>query len=139
MDVAGDKQVEPAIAIVISKRRTRGPPPKRDTGLLRYVSEGAVVVVVVQPVFAIVGYEDIGPAVVVVVADCDAEAPAVVGHAGRRSNLGTGAVVVVVKKRGVRGCFLAINRLEGRAVEQIVAEAAIIVIVDKSHAGSICF
>src|ERR1017187_8188362 len=102
MDVAGDKQVEPAIAIVISKRRTRGPPPKRDTGLLRYVSEGAVVVVVVQPVFAIVRYEDIGPAVVVVVADCNAEAPAVIGHAGRRSNVGECAVVIVVEECGMR-------------------------------------
>ena len=39
-------------------------------------------IVVVEAVLAVVGYEDVGPAVVVIIADGDAEATAVVGDSG---------------------------------------------------------
>ena len=81
--------------------------PSVHTGLLRDVGEGAVVVVVVEAVLAEVGDVDVGPAVVVVVADGYAEAPAVVGDAGLGRDVGEGAVVIVVEERGVRRGGLA--------------------------------
>ena len=82
VDVAGDEEVEPAVAVVVAPGCAGGPVAESDAGLLGNVGERAVVVVVVEAVLAEVGDVDVGPAVVVVVADGDAESPAVVGDAG---------------------------------------------------------
>ncbi len=101
MDVAGDEEVEAAVAVVVAPGGAGGPVAERDSGFLGDVGEGAVVVVVVEAVLAEVGDVDVGPAVVVVVGDGDAEAPAFVGDAGFGGDVGEGAVVVVMEERGV--------------------------------------
>ncbi len=58
-------------------------------------------VVVIEAVLAVVGDEKVGVAVVVVVADGYAKAPAVVGDSCFRGYVGEGAVVVVVEEGGV--------------------------------------
>ncbi len=106
VDVAGDEEIEPAVAVVVAPGGAGGPVAERDAGFFGDVGEGAVVVVVVEAVLAEVGDVDVGPAVVVVVGDGYAEAPAVVGDAGFGGDVGEGAVVIVVEERGVRsGCL----------------------------------
>src|ERR1700723_4386765 len=102
MDVAGDKEIKPAVAIVVAKAGTGRPVAERNAGAFTDVGKGAVMIVVVEPVLAVVGHVEVGPAVIVEVAHGHSEAPAVVGHAGLGSNVGKGAVVVVVKQGGVR-------------------------------------
>ena len=99
--IAGDEQIEPAIAIIVAKGRPARPVAQLHAGLLRGVGEGAIVVVVIEAILAEIGDEQIGPAIVVIVADGYSEAPAVVGHACFCRDIGKGAVVVVVEEGGV--------------------------------------
>src|SRR5687767_4996967 len=66
--VAGDKQIEIAVAIDIRKRTTGAPDRRGDTGRFRDVDERAVTVVPVQQVGADVGDVEVDPSVVVNVA-----------------------------------------------------------------------
>ena len=94
-------------------------------------------VVVVEAVLAVVAHIDVGPAVVVVVGDRAAIAPAVVGHAGLGAHIGKCAIVVVVEQRGVGRLFFAVERVEGRAVDQVDVEPAVVVVVDQADAGAV--
>ena len=82
VDVVGDEQIEVAVAVVIDESAAGVPavqPLSRcrgDAGLSRDVRERAVAVVVLQDAVAPVGDEQIVVAVVVVVADAHALAPA---------------------------------------------------------------
>jgi hypothetical protein len=97
------------------------------------------VVIAVESVLAIIGDEDIGPAIVVEVADRHAKSPAVIGHAGLLRHVGKCPVVIVVKERGVGRGFLAIEGVECGAVDQIDVEPAVVVVIDQSHAGAVRF
>ena len=54
-------------------------------------------IVVIQTVLAPVGHEDVGPAIVVIIGDCGAESPAVVGDTGLGGYIREGSVVIVMK------------------------------------------
>ena len=56
----------------------------------------------VEAVFAVVGDVDVGPAVVVVIGDGDAEAPTFVGDARFVRDVGERAIVIVVEEHGAR-------------------------------------
>jgi hypothetical protein len=94
-------------------------------------------VVVIEPVLAIVAYENVGPAIVVVVRNGHAKTPAVVGHPGLRRHIGKRAVVIVVEQGGVRRRLLAVQRIERRTVEQVDIQPAIVVVVDQPHARAV--
>ena len=128
--VAGDEEIEPAVAVEVAPGSAGGPVAERDAGFFRDVGEGAVVVIVIEAVLAEVGDVEIGPAVVVEVADDSAEAPAIVGDAGFGGDVGEGAVVIVVEERGVRRGGVAGFGLEGGAVDEVDVEPAIVVKVE---------
>jgi hypothetical protein len=113
VNVAGNKQVEPPVAVVVAKARAGGPVAQRDAGSFSHVGKGSVVVVVVQAVFAVVADVEIGPAVVVEVSHRHAKTPAVIGDARFLGHVGKGSVVVVMKERGARRLGLAVQRIEG--------------------------
>src|SRR5208282_1760025 len=117
--ITGDEKIEEAVAIVIAPSGTGGPSAESDTGLLGYVGECAVVIVVIEAIFSVVGNVDVGPAVVVVVGDGNAKAPALVGDAGFFGDVGEGAVVIVMEEHGARRGFFAFHGGDGRAIEQI--------------------
>src|SRR5271170_2399093 len=95
-------------------------------------------VVVIKAVLAEVGDIDIRPAVIVVVGDGDADTPAIIGHACLRRYIGKGAIVIVVKERSMgRSCF-TVYSVVGRAIDEIDIQPAVVVIVDKADARSIC-
>jgi hypothetical protein len=81
--------------------------------LLRHIRKGAVMIIAVEAVLAVVAHVDVGPAVVVVVGDADAVAPAVIGDAGFFRHIGKGSIVVVVEQGGLWSGFLAVEGVKG--------------------------
>ena len=137
VDVVGDEEVEFAVAIVIDESATCGPAGShaRDSGLLADVGEGAVAVVVVEHVLAVVGDEQIVVAVVVVVADADALSPAGVLEPSLQGDVGEGAVAIVLEQV-VEGLFARRKAFEPPAVDQEDVEPAVVVVVVEGDAAA---
>ena len=78
VDIVGDKQVEQAVAVVVEKGAAGAEAVAwlEQAGLRGDIGEGAVAVVAVEAVLAVVGDEEVFEAIVVVVADADADGPA---------------------------------------------------------------
>src|SRR5258706_3135113 len=134
--VAGDEEIEEAVAIEVSPGGSGGPAADGYAGFFRDIGEGAVVIVAVKAIFAEVGDVDVGPAVVVVVSDGDAEAPALVGYTGFFRNVGEGAIVIIVEERGARGGLGAFHGCAGLAVDEVNVEPAGVVVIEESYAGA---
>ena len=84
VDVVGDEEIEVAVLVVVEKGAAGVPAQSwfcGQAGLRGDVGEGAVAVVAVEDVLAVVADEEIVPAIVVVVADAAALAPAGARHA----------------------------------------------------------
>jgi len=96
-------------------------------------------VVVVKAVLPIIGYIQVRPAVVVVIANRAPVAPAVVGHAGLFRHVGERAIVIVVKESRVRRGGFARKRIISRSVHKINVQPAVIVIIQKTHTRSLGF
>src|ERR1700734_818351 len=91
----------------------------------------------VEAIFSEVADIDIRPAVVVVIGDCHAHTPPVVSHTRLRCHISEGAIVIVVKQCGLwRGCLSAPG-VEGRTIDEINIEPAIVVVVDQAHARTV--
>ena len=69
VDVVGDHQVDESVTVVVAERCAGRPAPISDASLGGDVGEGAVSVVVIEDVSTQAGDVEVGPAVVVVVAD----------------------------------------------------------------------
>ena len=82
---AADEEIEAAVVIEVEPDRAGGPVAFEDfgaeAGLLADIGEGAVAVVVVEDRTAVGGDEEVGEAVVVVVAGGHAHAEGAAGHA----------------------------------------------------------
>src|SRR6185437_8159170 len=119
---------EPPVAVIIAKRRAGGPVPQRHSGFYGNIGEGAVVVVVVKAILAEICHVEVGPAVVVVIANGAAESPAVVFDPGDIGDVGKRLIVIVAEERSVRRRGLAVERVVGRSVDQINVEPAVVVV-----------
>ena len=139
VDVAGDEEIELAVAVVVSPRGSGGPVAEGDAGLLCDVGKGAIVVVVEEAIFAEVGDVEVGPAVVVVVTDGNAEAPAVVGDSGLGGDVGEGSIVIIVEEGGVWRHSFVVHGRNGAAVDEVDVHPAIVVVVEQSDAGADAF
>ena len=93
------------------------------------VGEGAVAVVAVEGVLAVVGDEEVVPAVVVVVADADALPPAGAGEAGFDGDVGEGAVAVVFEEMAGRRSWPFGEAFEAGAVDEEDVEPVVVVVV----------
>src|SRR5438105_7105149 len=103
MRVAGEigfEDVEVAVAVVIHKGATGGPACllARYARFFAHVSEGAIAVVVVEGVLAVVGEEKIFETIVVVVAYANSLPPAGARQAGFAGDVGKGAVAIVFEQ-----------------------------------------
>ncbi len=140
MEVPGDKQIEAAVAIVIAPGGAGVPGRgigQSHAGFLCNVGKCAVVIVVVEAVAAPVGHEDVGPAVIVVIGNGHAKAPAVVGDAGLLRNVGEGSIVIVVEEGGVRRRLFTGERVEGGPVHDVDVHPTIVVVVNEADAGAL--
>src|SRR5579883_2994898 len=138
VNIAGDEEVEAAIAVIVTKSCAGRPVTQSDSGLLGNVGKRAVVIVAIQAVLAEVADEDVRPAVVVVISDGYAKTPAVIRHSGFVGDICKCAVVVVMEEGCVRRFGFALFGLIGRAVHKVNVEPAIVVIVDKADTGAVC-
>ena len=134
MDVSRNKQIQAPIAVIVAPRSAGRPIPQLHAGFFRDIGKRPVVVVVVQAVLAPVGHVNIRPAVIVIVCNGHADAPAVVGYAGLRCHIRKGAVVIVMEQRRMGWRLLAIQRIEGRAIHHVNIEPAVVVVVDQANA-----
>ena len=138
IEVVGDEQVEPAVAVVVDPGAARAPmrPILADAGFLGHIGERAVPVVVVQHVLAPVGDEQVFEAVVVVVADADAVGPAGTNQPGLRRDIGESAVAIVLVE-AVGGAFR--SGFEARAAENEDVEPAVVIVVARRRSRSPSF
>jgi hypothetical protein len=88
LDVICHHEIEPAVAVVIDEGGGDGPEGIIEAGFSGgEFAEGAIAAIHEEPHGAVLGDEDIGPAVVVHIADCDAHsAPGDVEPGVRRSH-----------------------------------------------------
>src|SRR5262249_42320385 len=96
--------------------------------------ERSVAVVAVEDLVAVVGDEQIGVAVVVVVAGADALAPAAAGDAGLRGDVGERAVAVVPIEMA-HWCGVVRRRQAGAVDEKDVRPAVVVVVEDRDAAA----
>ena len=99
-DVAGDEQIEQAVAVVVAERAPRGPAVDSDPRGPGDVIETTAVDVAVEAIAAEVGDVEVLEPVVVDVAHTDALAPALVGDARARRDVSEGAGAVVAEEGG---------------------------------------
>src|ERR1700691_352385 len=82
-DIPGDKQIQLSVSVVITECCSGGPGPNGYARTLSQVCERAISIVVIEPVFSVIRYVKIWPAVIVVIPDRATLSPAVVGNSGR--------------------------------------------------------
>ena len=108
--IARHEKIKKAVMIIVAPRGTCGPATKTDTSFSGNVCKRTIVIVVIQPILAVVGDIDVRPSIVIVVADGNAKTPPFVGNSSCFGNVGKCAVVVVVKEHGARSRLLAFHR-----------------------------
>src|ERR1700691_5582548 len=128
-----NKEVRPAVAVVVTKSRTRRPTrilvqPR----LSGYVAERAIVVVAVEDDPAKTGDQQIGPAVIVKVSNGRPHSPAGIADTGLFRNIGKRAIVVVMEERTAR--FAAGQRhVDSGRIGEVNVGPAVAIIVDERH------
>src|SRR5260221_9030853 len=91
--VTGNERIEQTVVVVVSLGWSGGPAAESDASFFGDICERPIVIVVVQPVLAVIRDIDVRPAVVVVIAHCNAKSPAEIGDAGFFGDIGESAVV----------------------------------------------
>src|ERR1700733_11468426 len=94
-----DKQVEPAIVVVVEPHSARAPPWSGDTRFLRDIGECSIPVVVVKDAAAELRDEQIWEAVAIIIANRGSHAVAATGHAGFFSHTRERTIAVVAIER----------------------------------------
>src|ERR1700728_3420296 len=105
--IAGNKKIQTAVAIVVTKSCASRPVAQSDSRFLRNISKRSIVIIVIKAILAEIRHVKGRPSIVVIIAHGHAESPAVIGTSGLLRDIGEGSVVIVVKKSGVRGRGLA--------------------------------
>ena len=112
VNVSRDKEIKLAVSVVIAEGGTGGPVSKCNARSFGYIGKRAVVIIVVEAILPVIGDVDVGPAIIVIVADRYAKTPAIVGNSGLFRDIGECSVVIIMKKRGVRRLDFASKRVE---------------------------
>ncbi len=130
IDIMDDDQVEPAVAIEIDKAGRSGPMDAIETRFLGDLRKRAVAIVEKQPHAAVFGQHDVGPTVVVHVADRHAHVVAVDSQAGFIGHVLEAAVGQLLKK-------LVTGRGIGPAVlQQVNVEKTVVIEIEQGGAGA---
>ena len=142
--VVRDEEIEPAVAIVIHEGATRAPPDAR-CGQPRPRSRilESAAAIPVEHVLAVVGEEQVGPAVVVVITGAYARCPSGAPQArGLGHILESPVSLVAIQAVGGRGAgsvrdFLARAFLQPCAAERQRIEPPVVVVIDERHARAV--
>src|SRR5260221_11495559 len=106
LELARNEKIDQAVTIIVAPRGSGRPTAQSDASLFRYVSKGAVVVVVIQAILAVVGDVNVQPAVIVIVSDGDAKTPPLVGITGFVGYVTKSPVPMLVKQHCGRGSYI---------------------------------
>ena len=145
VEVAGYKQIQFPIVVVVKESCRYGPSACRHSRLRRNIGESAVAIVVVEDVLPIVGDINIRKTIVVVVPDSNSHSVVRVSgvlQAGLHSDVGERAVFVLTVKT-VPVCRVVPLEVSRTAkwvrhvacIHQKNIEQAIIVVIDQGHAA----
>jgi len=110
-----------------------------ESGLLRYVRECPIAIIMVEDVFPIVSQEQIVMSIVVIVTDANAIAPPRVSQAGLLCNISKSSVTIVVIKAVGRTRFSRRNPSKQSAVWNKGINPTIVVVVVKRNPRTVCF
>src|SRR6266571_1835847 len=124
-----------AVPVVVDESAARVPAfaGAGDARFLADVRERAVAVVVVQHVFAKVGYEEIVKAIVVVIADAHSLAPAGMEEASFGGDIRESSIAIVFEKV-IRGLLASRKTFQARAVHQKNIQPTVVVVIVESDA-----
>ncbi len=145
IDVIADEKIQPAVAVVIEKRAAGVPAVQargslargfRDACFLAHVGERAVAVVMVEHAIAPIGDEQVVQAVVIVIADAAALAPASARHAGFDRHVGERAVAIILEQAAHRSVVLGPIGLKACAVHEENIQPAVMIVVVERHAAA---
>src|SRR5438132_7558569 len=115
--------------IIVSPCGARGPLAKGHASLLRHIGKRPVVVIVIEAVLAEVGHIDIWPPVIVIVTNCHAETPALVGHTCLGCDIRKCTVAVVMKQHGAWWRLLTRQSVNRRPSQQVDVKPAVTVVI----------
>src|SRR5262249_2347552 len=126
--VGSDEQIELAIAVIINECATSTPCTIAcNPGKFRDLLKGPVTPVAVEPVFPEGGHKEIGPAVIIYVADAHSLAPSAgAGQSSARSNIRERTVVIIVVQM-IRW-LLAVRRRQRGAIDNEDVRPAVVVV-----------
>src|ERR1700730_12073946 len=143
LKVAQNNKIEQAISIQIDPGGAGGPTAARNTGLLGYLGESAIAIVVVKLVSAIGSHIQILVAIVIVVPDCYPHAvagtlePSSLGYVFKRAvGLLMEKSIPVLRTGFPRDAAFWSGISERSAVHQENVETSIIVVIEQRHACS---
>src|SRR5438046_10735217 len=83
------------MTVVIHERGAAGPTSGRDPGLLGYILEFPVALVVIKLIASEISHVDVGPAVVIVIRDRDTHAEPLSAEAGTLGNVHEGSEAAI--------------------------------------------
>src|SRR5439155_22906478 len=136
---AAKEQVEAPIIVVVEPDGTGGPTLGGDTRFGTHVGKRAVVVVVVKSGRMVIGgYQQVGPAIIVIVANGSPHREHIGGDSRFFRDIGKRAVSIVPVKSAVQR-FRWLIKVTRTIVDQVNVHPAIVVIVEKGAAGAQCF
>src|SRR5439155_2993891 len=135
IDVVGDEQVQMPVAIVVEKGAACAPLRvlAQETRPFRNVRKSAVTVVVIENVLAPVHDKKVVKAVVVVVADADALAPAEAGQSGLLRHVLEGAVAIVAQQPIGRD---RLSASQSSTIHKKDIEPAVVVVIEEGRAAT---
>ena len=91
-------------------------------------------IVAIEPAGANAGHVEIGPAIVVEIADNATRSPTVVRHTCARGYVSEGAVMVVTEEGRMRWRRLSRQSIQRGPVHQINIEPAVVIVIKKADA-----
>ena len=133
LHVTWHKQIQQAIPIIVAPSWPCGPTTKSDAGFLSHISEGSIVIVVIETVLSVIRNVNVRPAIIIVIAYSHAESPSLIRHASFGSYVGEGAVVIVVQQHSAGIWLLPFQGSKRGAVEQKDVQPAVVVIIKQSY------
>src|SRR5271154_447728 len=140
VDITRDKKIHAAVAIVVSPGGASAESACAHAGLVGYILKLAVAQIVIERVAAVAGNVNILQAVVVVIGDSHAHAPALARETGGLRDVGKFKIVtlrigILMIERDHQVTTLAIAR-HRRSVHGDDVEFAIVVAVDQTYAAA---
>jgi hypothetical protein len=136
--VVGDEQIQQPVVVVIDPgggyrpHFLAGVSAAAHAGLRRHIGKRAIAVVVEELVAVDVGDEDVGPAVVIIVADGNAHAVTGAGQPGLFGDVGERQVAVVVEQAVAELRAVLGEPGHGAAVDEVDIEQAVAVVIEQA-------